>query len=101
MEKKRMKKITWRWLVNSFGVVLLIVVVMVIAIAVSVHSYYYNGARQFLLSRSDSVATLLENYSKDSSADFSLQLRRVVEDYEYKDRSELMAIDGDKNVIIT
>ena len=71
MEKKRMKKITWRWLVNSFGVVLLIVVVMVIAIAVSVHSYYYNGARQFLLSRSDSVATLLENYSKDSSADFS------------------------------
>ncbi len=65
-----MKKITWRWLVNSFGVVLLIVVVMVIAIAVSVHSYYYNGARQFLLSRSDSVATLLENYSKDSSADF-------------------------------
>ena len=96
-----MKKITWRWLVNSFGVVLLIVVVMVIAIAVSVHSYYYNGARQFLLSRSDSVATLLENYSKDSSADFSLQLRRVVEDYEYKDRSELMAIDGDKNVIIT
>ena len=57
MEKKRMKKITWRWLVNSFGVVLLIVVVMVIAIAVSVHSYYYNGARQFLLSRSDSVAT--------------------------------------------
>ncbi len=96
-----MKKITWRWLVNSFGVVLLIVVVMVIAIAVSVHSYYYNGARQFLLSRSDSVATLLENYSKDNSADFSLQLRRVVEDYEYKDRSELMAIDGDKNVIIT
>ena len=94
-----MKKITWRWLVNSFGVVLLIVVV--IAFAVSVHSYYYNGARQFLLSRSDSVATLLENYSKDSSADFSLQLRRVVEDYEYKDRSELMAIDGDKNVIIT
>ncbi len=96
-----MKKITKRWLINSFGVVFLIVAVMVVAIAVSVRSYYYNGARQFLLSRSDSVATLLENYSRDSSVDFSLQLRRLVEDYEYKDRSELMAIDGDKNVIIT
>ena len=100
-EKKRMKTITKRWLFNSFGVVLVIVIVMVIAISFSVRSYYYNGARQFLLSRSDAVATLLENYSKDSSADFSIQLRRLVEDYEYKDRSELMAIDGEKRVIIT
>ncbi len=100
-EKKRMKTITKRWLFNSFGVVLVIVIVMVIAISFSVRSYYYNGARQFLLSRSDAVATLLESYSKDSSADFSIQLRRLVEDYEYKDRSELMAIDGEKRVIIT
>ena len=89
-EKKRMKTITKRWLFNSFGVVLVIVIVMVIAVSFSVRSYYYNGARQFLLSRSDAVATLLESYSKDSSVDFSIQLRRLVEDYEYKDRSELI-----------
>jgi signal transduction histidine kinase len=99
--KKRMKKITKRWLINSFGVVLVIVAVMVVATSVSVHSYYYNGARQFLLSRSDAVATLLENYSRDSSVDFSVQLRRLVEDYEYKDKAELMAISGDKKVLIT
>ena len=74
---------------------------MVVAISISVRSYYYNGARQFLMSRSDSVTTLLESYSQDSSVDFSVQLRRLVEDYEYKAQSELMAIDGDKNVIIT
>ena len=90
MAAKKMKKITKRWLINSFGVMLIIVVAMVVAISISVRSYYYNGARQFLLSRSDAVATLLENYS-----------RRLVEDYEYKSQSELMAIDGDKNVIIT
>ena len=84
-EKKRMKTITKRWLFNSFGVVLVIVIVMVIAVSFSVRSYYYNGARQFLLSRSDAVATLLESYSKDSSVDFSIQLRRLVEDYEYKE----------------
>lgn len=101
MAAKKMKKITKRWLINSFGVMLIIVVAMVVAISISVRSYYYNGARQFLLSRSDAVATLLENYSRDSSVDFSVQLRRLVEDYEYKSQSELMAIDGDKNVIIT
>lgn len=101
MAVKKMKKITKRWLINSFGVVLIIVAAMVVAISVSVRSYYYNGARQFLISRSDAVATLLENYSRDSSVDFSVQLRRLVEDYEYKSKSELMAIDGDKNVIIT
>jgi signal transduction histidine kinase len=95
------KKITKRWLINNFSVVLIIVAAMVVAIAISIRSYYYNGARQFLLSRSDSVSTLLESYSKDSSADFSVQLRRLVEDYEYKAQSELMAIDGNKNVIIT
>ena len=101
MAKKRMKKITKRWLINSFGVVLVIVAVILGATSDSVHSYYYNGARQFLLSRSDAVATLLENYSRDSSVDFSVQLRRLVEDYEYKDKAELMAISGDKKVLIT
>ena len=95
------KKITKRWLINSFSVVLISVAAMVVAISISVRSYYYNGARQFLMSRSDSVTTLLESYSQDSSVDFSVQLRRLVEDYEYKAQSELMAIDGDKNVIIT
>ena len=95
------KKITKRWLINSFSVVLISVAGMVVAISISVRSYYYNGARQFLMSRSDSVTTLLESYSQDSSVNFSVQLRRLVEDYEYKAQSELMAIDGDKNVIIT
>ena len=95
------KKITKRWLINSFSVVLIGVAAMVVAISISVRSYYYNGARQFLLSRSDSVSTLLESYSQDSSTDFSVQLRRLVEDYEYKAQSELMAIDTDRNVIIT
>ena len=53
MAAKKMKKITKRWLINSFGVMLIIVVAMVVAISISVRSYYYNGARQFLLSRSD------------------------------------------------
>lgn len=99
--KVRMKKITKRWLLNGFGVVVIIVAAMVVAISISVRSYYYNGARQFLMSRSDAVATLLENYSRDSSVDLSVRLRSLVEDYEYKSKSELMAIDGDKNIIIT
>ena len=39
------KKITKRWLINSFSVVLISVAAMVVAISISVRSYYYNGAR--------------------------------------------------------
>ena len=78
MAAKKMKKITKRWLINSFGVMLIIVVAMVVAISISVRSYYYNGARQFLLSRSDAVASMLDNFSRVSSLDFSVVLRVLV-----------------------
>ena len=47
MAKKRMKKITKRWLINSFGVVLVIVAGVGGAPPLLGHGHYYNRAPPF------------------------------------------------------
>ncbi len=95
------KKITKRWLFNSFGVILIIVIAMVIGVSVAVKGFYYNSVQQYVLSRADAVSTQLGNFAADRSADFSSQVRRLVEDFEYKNKMELMALDADGGIIIT
>lgn len=43
----------------------------------------------------------LVNYSEDNTVDFSSSVRKMVEDFDEKDRMELMAIDKSGTVIIT
>lgn len=95
------KKLTRRWLFNSFGIILVIVAVMVVVVSVSVKSYYYSGVRQYVLSRAETVTERLTGYSQDTSTDFMREMRRLVEKFEYKDKMELMAVQDETTVIIT
>ena len=36
--------ITKRWLLNSFGIIVVIMVAMVIGVSAAMHSFYYNSA---------------------------------------------------------
>ena len=40
--------ITKRWLLNSFGIIVVIMVAMVIGVSAAMHSFYYNGASQYI-----------------------------------------------------
>lgn len=95
------KKLTRRWLFNSFGSILIVIIVLVAGVAVAIHSYYYNSAKQYILSRAESVTTVLDNYAADSGVDFSAQLRKVVENFEYKDKMEMMCLDASGAVSLT
>ncbi|MEG0753298.1 MAG: HAMP domain-containing sensor histidine kinase [Angelakisella sp.] len=95
------KKITKKWLTGSFGIILVIVVVMVVAVSMSVKSYYYNGVRQYVLSRAETVTERLTGYSQDTSTDFMLEVRKLVEKFEYKNKMELMAVQDEDTIIIT
>lgn len=45
------RRITKRWLLNSFGIILLILIAIEILSAYGLKSYYYNGVRQIVVSR--------------------------------------------------
>lgn len=95
------RKITKRWLFNSFGIVVVIMVAMVAAVSIAMHSFYYSSVSQYLQARSESVTARLEGYANDSGVDFSSQLRTLIQSYEYKDQIELMALDAEGNVLLT
>ncbi|MFQ8599828.1 MAG: hypothetical protein ACLSAP_04050 [Oscillospiraceae bacterium] len=92
------KGITRRWLVNSLGLVLVVVVALEIGLAFFIKTFYYNSARQTI----DSRTTVMKNYivkSADNVTDSnSAYIRNLVETFTDKDIIELMAIDKHGNV---
>lgn len=95
------KRLTKRWLYNSFSVILVILLLLVALFAFGIKSYYYNNVRQTILTQANYVDSLLVRYSEDSSTDFSTQMRKMVENFSEKQRMELMAIDADGEVLLT
>ena len=95
------KRITRRWLINSFGVILVILAVLVIAGSLAVREYYYGLVRQALETRMTSLSALMDNYSNGSSTDLTNEIRSMVANFEDKNRMELMAINGHGIVVIT
>lgn len=91
-----MKGITKRWVINTLGVIVIVLFVVIIALAFIVQSFYYNGILQILNGRS----TELVNIFKDSDR-FVETAREYVENFPDKELMELMVIDSTGNVTIT
>lgn len=51
--------ITKRWLLNSFGIIVVIMVAMVIGVSAAMHSFYYNSASQYIRTRAAAVSARL------------------------------------------
>lgn len=95
------KKITKRWLYNSFLVILVILSTFIVVFSFGLRGYYYNSVSHAVKQRAGANETLLMTYSLDSSIDFPAQVRRMVEDFADKDKMEMMAIDPEGQVFIT
>ena len=91
-----MKGITRRWLVNMFGVILIILFIVVVVFAVIVQGFYYNDVFQILNGRSTELVNIF-----NASADFTETARDYVENFPDKELMELMVINSDGEVIIT
>lgn len=96
-----MRRITRRWLFNSFGVILLILIAFEVVFSFGIRSYYYSSVRQTMNARADYVESLLKKYSQDASADYRSEVRGAVENFSDKNRMELMALDSKGGVVIT
>jgi len=95
-----MKKITWRWLLNSFGVIVVIILAVELIFAYSISSYYYNAVRQTLRSRATLVNSIFSQYHNEG-ASFENQVRDYVASFSQKERMELMVINRDGSVTFT
>ncbi len=95
------KSITKRWIFNNLGVLCLALVVIEMTFIYSVQNYYYSSAKQYLLSKINAVTSVLSIHSQDSSANFSAEIRNLLETFNEKDKIELMAINSKGRVALT
>ncbi|MGN0608797.1 MAG: sensor histidine kinase [Oscillospiraceae bacterium] len=99
MNKSR--NITQRWFINNIGLIFIILLTVITAGAILLRSFYYNSARQYLSSKMNMVASILQNSYNDSSTAFSSSVRSVVENWADRDRTELMIITEKGEVGLT
>ncbi len=97
------KKITWRWLLNSFGVIVLIILIIEVLFAFGISRYYYNSVSQTLAARAEFVNSTFTQYFNESSGgtNFRTQMRDYVASFSAREQMELMVIDGAGQVILT
>ena len=95
------KKITRRWIVNSLGVILVILIALEIAISVSVRNYYYNSAERIVMAQAETISGLLSKYSAEEAGDYEAYFQSLVTSFAKKDTMELMILDQNEKVMIT
>ena len=97
------KGVSRRWLVNTLGVVLLVLVISITTLSLMVQSSTYNGIELSLAGRADELLNLL-SYSGDgmnTSSGFSGIVRDYIERFPDKSNMEIMALDQNGQVVIT
>ncbi|MBQ2756207.1 MAG: sensor histidine kinase, partial [Oscillospiraceae bacterium] len=78
------RNITKRWLVNSLGVILVILIIFEIVFAFGIRNYYYGGVRQIVNSRADVIVNTLLGYYEADSETYDEYVMELVENFEYK-----------------
>lgn len=95
------KKITKRWIFNSFGAILVILIALEIAIAVSVKNYYYSSVRRIVSAQAETISGLLSEYSTGGEGDYESYFRSLVASFDKRNIMEFMVLDKNGRAVIT
>ena len=97
----RKGSITRRWLLNSLGVILLVMITLIATLSLVVQSYVYNGIQWALNGRSEELTNMFAGYGRKSPSDFSDAAGSYVQDFPDKERMELMVLNSSGRVTVT
>lgn len=96
------KRITWRWLLNSFGVIVAIILIIEVIFAIAITRYHYDAVRQRIKARADVVTTAFTQYAGEGNAAYLYNsVRDYVSGFSARDKMELMAIDDKGQPLFT
>ncbi len=95
------KGITNRWLVKNLGISALFLVVLIFLLSFAFRSYHYNGIKELISEHGDEAAAAFSNLTEDEWDSIDSVLREYVENFEDKERMELMLVDESGSVILT
>ncbi len=96
-----MKGIAHRWLVNSLGIIFLILVVVVGVLSYVIRGSIYSSIQATLDGRSGELTNVFSDYGRSSSTEFNTVARNYVENFSDKEKMELMVFNSAGKILIT
>lgn len=99
--KKKRDSITKRWLINSVGLMGILLLITVISFSIAIKNYYYASAKQYVSTRMNMVSSFLANYLQNTNTNYNSEVKKLVESFEDKDKMELLIIDTKGKVVIS
>jgi len=100
--KLAVKRVTRRWLLNNFAVIVLLIVLAVVFAGYSVTSYHYESVRHALMTRLDVVSSVVTQYVGEADeADLNAKMQDYVANFPQRGQIELMTIDGAGEIALT
>ena len=83
------------------GIIAALLILIEIMLIAVIRDYYYSSVRQFVTSKMNVVVSQITRLSDDSGTNYNSEIRSLVENYDEKDKIEIMAIRNDGTVEIT
>ena len=99
MEMKiKFKSVAWKWVLNVFLVIFLIIFALEVIFGLFIHSYYTNEIEAKADEYAQSFIAPLKSASNDN---FEATARDYCEKFEYKEKMEIQIIDSSGKVIVS
>ena len=95
------KGITRRWILSTMLVTFLIVILIATGIIYTTVYLFNNEVERDLTSVSDQLNSVFENYKTDNSTSFTSGAQDYIENFRYKEKMEVMAINSSGRIILT
>ncbi|MBD5129160.1 MAG: HAMP domain-containing histidine kinase [Ruminococcaceae bacterium] len=95
------RSIATRWMMNTLSVVAILLIVANLCIYYFTKQYYYGSAESYVISEANASQMVLARLYEDYSVNFSSEVRHIIENFDKKDRMEMMSINRAGDVTIS
>lgn len=96
-----MKGITKRWILSTILVIFLIITLIITGLIFSISGLLNNEVKETISSASHDLTTVFENNKVDNSSVFLTEAQNYVENFQHKEKMEVMVINSSGRVVLT
>lgn len=100
-KRKRHVSITRRWIVNTLCVEAGVLLIVGVVFSMLLNNFYYNTAQQAVMSRANTISSLLLRNSEDSTSNFNREFRSLIEDFSEKDMMAVYAVNHSGEIVLS
>ena len=97
----RSRSLASRWMTNTLSVVVVVLIFVNFGVYYFAKQYYYGSAESYMISEANATQTILKRVYEDMAANYSSEVREMIEGFSKKDQMELMSVNRSGEVTLS